>query len=126
MPNAGEDKKISSPLIIALGAALLIFLALATQHFFPTLTCPIKAQWNIDCPGCGGTRAAQSLLAGNIPQALSHNLLITIGIILIAGYCLFCLIYRFMTGKTYLFPFSLHIGVACLLIIIAFTIVRNL
>ncbi len=126
MSNEGEKKRFSSPLIIALGSALLIFLALVTQHYFPKLVCPIKAQWNMDCPGCGGTRAAQSLIEGNLPHALSHNPLITSGIILIAGYYLFSLIARALTGKPYLIKFSIYKGIACILVIVIFTIVRNL
>jgi hypothetical protein len=126
MSNEGENRRFYSPLIIALGAALLILLALVTAHYFPLLECPIKAQWNVDCPGCGGTRAAQSLIAGNLPRALSHNPLIASGIIIIAAYCLFSLICRVFTGKPSLITFSIYKGVTAILVIIVFTIVRNL
>lgn len=126
MSKKGENKQLPSPLIITLASALLILLAIVTQHYFPKLDCPVKAQWGIDCPGCGGTRAAQSLIAANLPRALSHNPLITSGIILITGYCLFSLIYRAFTGKPYLITFSIYRGIACIIVIVVFTIVRNL
>lgn len=88
MSNKGEKKTCSIPLIIALATFSLILLALGTKHYFPKLTCPVKAQWNIECPGCGGTRAVESLITGNLPSAFSYNPIITLGIIFIAIYCL--------------------------------------
>ena len=36
-------------------------------------TCLLKYTTGIDCPGCGGTRAAWYLLHGNVPAAARHH-----------------------------------------------------
>lgn len=126
MPNQGENKQFFSPLLIAAGSVFLILLALGADYYIPSLECPIKAQWNIDCPGCGGTRATKHLITGDIPSALSFNPLISSGIILVTVYCLFSLICRLFTGKYYPIKFSLTKGIIFLVVIAVFTIVRNL
>jgi Protein of unknown function (DUF2752) len=37
--------------------------------------CPFKAVTGLDCPGCGGTRAAHQLFTGHLGAALSFNVL---------------------------------------------------
>jgi hypothetical protein len=37
--------------------------------------CPLKAITGIDCPGCGGLRATNALLHGDILGAADHNVL---------------------------------------------------
>ncbi|MFV0306200.1 MAG: DUF2752 domain-containing protein [Desertimonas sp.] len=37
--------------------------------------CPIHALTGLDCPGCGSTRAMQSLIDGDIARAVSFNAL---------------------------------------------------
>lgn len=126
MSSKGENKYHFLPLIFALGTLLLIGLALATQHYFPKLECPINAQLSIDCPGCGGTRATKSLLRGDIRSALSYNPLITLGILGIAGYCIISFCRKCLGKKPLLITFSIQKGILIMLIIIAFTIIRNL
>ncbi len=38
-------------------------------------TCLVKLTTGLDCPGCGGTRAAWYLLHGNLPAAARHHML---------------------------------------------------
>jgi hypothetical protein len=38
-------------------------------------TCLLKLTTGLDCPGCGGTRAAWYLLHGDLPAAARHHLL---------------------------------------------------
>ncbi len=40
----------------------------------PTL-CPFKAMTGLDCPGCGGTRAAHHLFTGHLATAVDFNVL---------------------------------------------------
>jgi ABC-type Na+ efflux pump permease subunit len=42
--------------------------------------CPFKAVTGLDCPGCGGTRAAHQLFTGNLGAALSFNVLAVLAI----------------------------------------------
>lgn len=38
-------------------------------------TCLVKLTTGLDCPGCGGTRAAWYLMHGNLPAAARHHAL---------------------------------------------------
>jgi hypothetical protein len=126
MSNKGQNNYSLIPIIFPLSALFLVFLAVSAAHYFPQIECPIKTQLNIDCPGCGGTRAAQSLISGNFIDAFSYNLLITLGIILVISYFLYSLLCRLFHIKPYLIKFSIQKGILCLLVIIIFTIIRNL
>ncbi|MFT4262737.1 MAG: DUF2752 domain-containing protein [Nocardioides sp.] len=42
--------------------------------------CPLYKVTGIYCPGCGGLRAVNDLTDGHVGQALSSNLLVTVGI----------------------------------------------
>jgi hypothetical protein len=48
----------------------------------PTI-CPFKLATGLDCPGCGGTRAAHDLMRGDLLGALDHNVLAVLAIPLI-------------------------------------------
>ena len=49
-------------------------LAVVDPTHGPTL-CPFKAVTGLDCPGCGGTRAAHQLFTGHLGQAVDFNVL---------------------------------------------------
>ncbi|WP_352301936.1 DUF2752 domain-containing protein [Kineosporia sp. NBRC 101731] len=40
--------------------------------------CPFRALLGVYCPGCGGLRAVHDLAHGDVPAALSSNLLVTL------------------------------------------------
>ncbi|HZY38727.1 MAG TPA: DUF2752 domain-containing protein [Mucilaginibacter sp.] len=50
----------------------------AKYSFFPK--CPFHSLTGLDCPGCGSQRAFYFLLHGNIPAALSENVLLVASI----------------------------------------------
>ena len=54
--------------------ALTISLGLTTTYIFAD-GCPFYLMTGLDCPGCGGTRAALCLLHGRIANALHYNAL---------------------------------------------------
>lgn len=58
--------------VVAAGA---LALAMTETHQLAAFGpgCPFKMLTGLDCPGCGGTRAAQALLAGQPLRALDHN-----------------------------------------------------
>jgi hypothetical protein len=67
----------------ALVAALVLFsFDPSTHRFYPR--CTFHALTGLDCPGCGGLRAAHQLLHGNFVLAFRFNPL------LVAGLPLFC------------------------------------
>jgi hypothetical protein len=49
-------------------------LAVVDPTHGPTL-CPFKAVTGLDCPGCGGTRAAHQLFTGHLGAAVDFNVL---------------------------------------------------
>lgn len=49
-------------------------------------SCPIRAVFGIDCPGCGGTRAMIALARGDVRQAAHQNLAVLIAGAATAGY----------------------------------------
>ena len=62
-------------LLLALGGAAavaaLFFLDPATHGFYPR--CPLHSLTGLDCPTCGGLRAAHQLLHGNVRAAYVLN-----------------------------------------------------
>ncbi len=47
----------------------------AGAHADAIPTCLVKLTTGLDCPGCGGTRAAWYLMHGNLPAAARHHAL---------------------------------------------------
>lgn len=60
---------------LAVLASIIIFILPALNIEY---ICPTKEMFNIDCPGCGGTRMIRSLLHGDIYQAFRYNTLMFI------------------------------------------------
>lgn len=47
--------------------------------------CPFHAITGLWCPGCGSTRAAYSLMHGQVVDAFRYNLLVPLGLLLVAA-----------------------------------------
>jgi hypothetical protein len=113
---------------IVAGALLLggcVGLALVDPTHGPTI-CPFKLATGLDCPGCGGTRAAHELLTGHLGRALDYNALAVVALPFIA-WALFVVIVAALGGPK-LPQISLskrwtYVGVA---VILVFWVVRNL
>jgi Protein of unknown function (DUF2752) len=58
------------------GAAILYRFSPQEYSFYPR--CPFHALTNLDCPGCGATRAIAELLHGHIAAALHWNAAVTL------------------------------------------------
>ncbi|UOB18202.1 DUF2752 domain-containing protein [Abyssalbus ytuae] len=73
--------------LIITGVALIVMLSLyfnfnpSDYNFFPK--CPFYSITGFYCPGCGSQRAIHDLLHGNIIDAIKHNLLIPLVILVI-------------------------------------------
>lgn len=67
-----------------LGAgAVLYFFNPSTHGFYPV--CEFHELTGLNCPGCGGTRAAYQLLHGRILPALHDNALFVLSLAALAG-----------------------------------------
>src|SRR5437879_3830667 len=84
------------PAIIALAIAILLRFPPAQYSFYPR--CPIRELFDVQCPGCGGTRAIAALLRGHILEAMNLNALITLLLPFAAAYGIVCYI-RFLQRK---------------------------
>jgi hypothetical protein len=51
----------------------LVIAAMAAGWEGPRMVCPLKAVVGVPCPGCGATRAAQALAAGQVMTAARLN-----------------------------------------------------
>jgi hypothetical protein len=74
--NPRTQKLLAVGTTIALGSACLYtFLVDPNNPSNAYPQCPLKAITGIDCPGCGGLRATNALLHGDILGAADHNIL---------------------------------------------------
>ena len=63
--------------------AVLYFFNPSSHGFYPV--CEFHAVTGLNCPGCGGTRAAYQLLHGHVLQALHDNALFVLSLAALAG-----------------------------------------
>jgi len=121
-----ENKIRPSVFIIALPLLLLVTVALLFKQYVPELSCPIKSQTGIDCPGCGGTGASQKLISGDLIGAFKLNAFITTGIIGVFLFSLWSYTSKLRTGQYTALPINLKTGCLTISVIIVFTVLRNL
>jgi len=92
----------------------------------PFWRCPYRALTGYLCPGCGGTRAARALLAGDWAAAWRYNAFAVLLLALCAMWLVFALV-RY--ARTRRFPeFRPHPAVGYTLLAVAalFTVYRNI
>ena len=76
---------VGAPLALAAGLAAsagVVFLADPEGRHVPL--CPFRAVTGLDCPLCGGLRAVQDLVRGDLVAAADHNLLFVASLPLLA------------------------------------------
>ena len=59
--------------VVVITVAVVYMLFNPMQHHWP-LRCPFKLLTGLQCPGCGGQRAAYALLHGHVMEAIHYNL----------------------------------------------------
>ncbi len=108
-----KAKKLLFPSLV-LATAIIYLLFWPKQY---RLFCPIHALTGLWCPGCGSTRAAESLIRGDFPAAVSNNaMLIAAPVFMLIGVAL--------DKKS---KKALYIYLALLLVlVISFTVLRNI
>ena len=79
----------------------------------------------IYCPACGGTRAMESILNGDIPSALCYNALAVALVVIIIVFYVVAWI-RLARGEERLVVFPKRFWQVCLIPVILFFILRNI
>jgi hypothetical protein len=111
--------------LAGLGAATAYLWALdpSTDGVWPT--CPSRLLLGVDCPGCGGLRGTHDLLHGDVVGALDHNLLLPATLAVIAVVLAMWMLP--LVGRpartVRVPPWAM---VAAGVVIVAFTVLRNL
>ncbi|MFZ1072607.1 MAG: DUF2752 domain-containing protein [Verrucomicrobiia bacterium] len=103
--------------------AVLYFFNPSTHGFYPV--CLFHELTGLNCPGCGGTRAAYQLLHGHLLNALRDNALFILTLAALVGHGLW-----FMARKVLHQPATLAVPPkvlwAYLILAIGFGVLRNL
>jgi Protein of unknown function (DUF2752) len=109
---------------LAGGSAILYFFPPEKHSFYPR--CLLNAATGLECPGCGGLRAAHQLLHGHLAAAFALNPLLVTGLPVLGLFLTGRLAAR-ATGRDWLKPFR-HVGWIWFLVgvILVFGVGRNL
>jgi hypothetical protein len=113
---------------LAAGGLLLagcVTLAVVDPSGGPTI-CPFKAVTGLDCPGCGGTRAAHQLFTGHLAAAADFNLLAFVAIPLVLVALFVTLTAAFGGPRWRALSFSSTWTRVALVVVGAFWVLRNL
>jgi hypothetical protein len=112
------------PAILALAAILLLRFPPAQYSFYPR--CPIHELFDLQCPGCGATRALAAILHRHFAEAMNLNALVTLLLPFAAAYAIFCYC-RLLQRKPLRWPQPRPTVIyAALAVAAVFTVVRNL
>jgi Protein of unknown function (DUF2752) len=120
------SRTVAAPLVA--GGLLLggcVALAVVDPSHGPPV-CAFKAVTGLDCPGCGGTRAAHQLLTGHLMAALDFNVLAVLAFPFIL-WGLFVSITAILGGPRWrAVSLSPQWTRVALVVIVAFWVLRNL
>lgn len=87
--------------------------------------CGLLTLFKIYCPGCGGTRCARSLAAGDFSSAFGYNALLTLGVMAFALGSLYLIIRVSLLGRPAPASPAKPWILGALALVIIFTILRN-
>ncbi|TDE16910.1 DUF2752 domain-containing protein [Dyadobacter psychrotolerans] len=87
------------------------------------MTCWINSITGWQCWGCGGQRAFHQLLHGNFREALQFNALV-FPVLIILSYTLMAELFH--PRPSYIFLRKRNIQIITLILVISFTLLRNL
>jgi hypothetical protein len=121
---ANTLRAAAPPALIAIVVAILLRFPPAQCSFYPQ--CPIRELFDLQCPGCGGTRAVAALLHGHFIEAMNLNALITVLLPFAAIYGIVCYS-RLLQRKAIRWPQPPPtVLYAAFAVTAVFTVVRNL
>jgi Protein of unknown function (DUF2752) len=87
--------------------------------------CPLRALTGLDCPLCGGTRAAHALAHGDVVAAFDYNVLVTLAIP-VAVVLWMRWAWQRWRGRPASFALNPRLAVALIGVLVAFMVIRNL
>ncbi len=121
---ADSLRAAAPPALVALAVTILLRFPPAQYSFYPQ--CPIRELFDLQCPGCGATRALAALLHGHFIEAMKFNALITLLLPFAAAYGIVCYI-RLLQRKPIRWPQPPPaVLYAAFVITVVFTVIRNL
>jgi hypothetical protein len=102
-------------------AGALGYIGLVDPHkpdsIFPL--CPFRLLTGLNCPGCGALRMIHDVLHGQLAAAINDNVVLLVGIPLLAGWVLLRRRHRKL-------PLTLPAAAAVMVTLVGWTVVRNL
>ena len=129
-PPVIRRQRMLSPWWLLGGAVGLVWLGLlflfdpAQYGFYPR--CQFQQMTGLDCPGCGGLRAAHQMLHGHFRAAFALNPLLVV-LSPVAGWMLFREVWRLAGGRTLVGSLRHPAWVWALAVaVVVFGIARNL
>jgi hypothetical protein len=87
--------------------------------------CPSKVLLGVDCPMCGGLRGTNAFLHGRFTEALDHNILLPI-YLMVAAVLVGMWALPLVGGRERTFRPPRWLGIAAITVMMAFAVVRNL
>lgn len=110
--------------VVALAATTLLRFPPEQYGFYPQ--CPFHQYFQLQCPGCGATRALAALLRGHLADAMHFNAFVTLLLPLAAAHCIVSH-RRFLQHKAIRWPQPPPAAVYVALgMAVVFTVIRNL
>lgn len=106
------------------GAGLIGWLDPGRLPFLPP--CPLHALTGLWCPFCGGTRAIDALIAGDLGAALGLNLLVVVAVPLVAAEWVRWTVGRARGRPTALLNLSSRVLAVVAAVAVAYMVLRNL
>lgn len=93
-------KRCFWPLLLPVGLAGIMLACIYLNRSQSTLVdCKLRLLTGYHCPGCGGTRCAESILTGNWSTAFGHNLMLTMGFIVFMTWSCYLIVRVSILGK---------------------------
>lgn len=122
-----ERGLLLAPATVA-ASALAVTTALAVTDLGETSVlppCPFLAVTGLWCPLCGGTRAMDALVAGDVGAALGLNVLVVVAVPILAAEWLRWTIGRARGRPTSFMNVSTRVLAAVTVVALAFAVLRN-
>jgi hypothetical protein len=120
-----RDRTVAIVLLMGIIAGLIALRVSHPSGWIPQ--CPTNAFLGFLCPGCGSMRATHHLMRLEIGHAFDHNpLLIVLGVPLAIGFVLELVMIAVRGKRVAFIPRSAVLAWIALVVLIVFTVVRNL